>query len=222
MRNKRVSAKEAIGRIGDGASVMWGGFFHGGRPQTLLKALHESGVKNLAGISLDSGRQNCASYEFLGTDQVVEFTASHVGRNPHITRRANAGELKLTLVPQGTLVERIRAAGFGLGGVLTPTGVGTLVQEGKQVIEVNGRKYLLELPIFADFALIKATRADEAGNLFLHGTTRNYNTYMAFAAKHVIAEADEIVPAGELDPDMVHVPGVVVDDLVLAEVQYNG
>ena len=220
--SKRRSAVEAIGQIKDGSSVMWGGFFHGGRPQTLLKALLDSGAKNLVGISLDSGMSNCPGYDLLGTDQIVEFTASHVGRNPHITRRANAGELKLTLVPQGTLVERIRAAGFGLGGILTPTGVGTLVEEGKQVIEVNGKKYLLELPISADFALIKATRADEAGNLYLHGTTRNYNLCMAFAGKHVIAEADEIVPAGAIDPDMVHVPGVVVDDLVLAEVHCHG
>ncbi len=220
--NKLRSARDAIGQIKDGASVMWGGFFHGGRPQTLLKALLESGVKNLTAVSLDSGMQSCPGYALLGTDQVVAYTASHVGRNPHITRRANAGELKLTLMPMGNLIESIRAAGFGLGGYLTPTGVGTLVEEGKQIIEVNGKKYLLELPISADFALIKATRADEAGNLYLHGTTRNYNLCMAFAGRRVIAEADEIVPVGEIDPDMVHVPGVVVDDLVLSEVHCHG
>ncbi len=222
MTSKRKSAKEAIEQIKDGSSVMWGGFFHGGRPQTLLRALLESGAKGLSGVALDSGMASCPGYDLLSTDQIVEFTASHVGRNPHITRRANAGELKLNLVPQGTLVERIRAGGFGLGGILTPTGVGTLVEEGKQVIEVNGRKYLLELPITADFALIKATRADEAGNLFLHGTTRNYNLCMAFAGKRVIAEADEIVPVGSIDPDMVHVPGAVVDDIVLSEVHCHG
>ncbi len=222
MTSKRKSAKEAIGQIKDGASVMWGGFFHGGRPQTLLKALLESGVKNLTGISLDSGMSNCPGYALLGTDQVIDYTASHVGRNPHITRRANAGELKLTLMPMGNLIESIRAAGFGLGGYLTPTGVGTLVEQGKQIIEVNGRKYLLELPISADFALIKATRADESGNLYLHGTTRNYNLCMAFAGRRVIAEADEIVPVGAIDPDMIHVPGVVVDDLVLSEVHLHG
>ncbi len=222
MTNKRKSAKEAIGQIKDGASIMWGGFFHGGKPQTLLKTLHEADVKDLSAISLDSGMPNCPSYALLGTDKIIAYTASHVGRNPHITRRANAGELKLTLVPMGNLIESIRAAGFGLGGFLTPTGVGTLVESGKQIIEVNGKKYLLELPIGADFAFIKATKADEAGNLFLHGTTRNYNLCMAFAGKRVIAEADEIVPVGAIDPDMVHVPGVVVDDIVLSEVHVHG
>lgn len=219
--NKITTAEEAIAVIPDGARIMWGGFFHGGLPQLLIRTLHESGRRNLSVISLDSGDTNCASFEFLGTDQVVEFTASHVGRNPHITRRANAKELKLNLVPQGTLVERIRAAGYGLGGILTPTGVGTLVEEGKQVIEVNGKKYLLELPIFADFAFVRATVADEGGNLVFHGTTRNYNTSMAMAAKNVIAEVEKIVKIGELDPDLVHVPGVLVDELVLGDA-FNG
>jgi len=153
--------------------------------------------------------------KLVAAGRVKKVIASHVGLNKKTGELYNAGELELELVPQGTFVERIRAAGFGLGGFLTPTGVGTVVEEGKQVLEVNGKKYILELPLRADVALIRAHKADRMGNLTYFGTNRNFNPAMATAADLVIAEVDSIVDPGELDPNNIVTPGLLVDILVV-------
>ena len=210
-----VSPQEAVKCIKRGDSVMVGGFNYGGIPYTLTDALYDQGTDQLTLISNDT------IYEFCGQGRLVEggrckkVIASHVGLNKTTGRLFHEGKLELELFPQGTFVEKIRAGGAGLGGFLTPTGVGTVVEEGKQVLEVNGKKYILELPLTADVALIRAYRADRMGNLTYRGTNKNFNPTMATAAKIVIAEVDEIVNVGELDPDHIVTQGILIDMLVL-------
>ena len=198
-----MSANEAVKNVKDGMSVMIGGFNFGGVPYTLVEALEKAGTSGLTMISNDTSYADVGHGRLVAAGQIKKVIASHIGT------------LELELVPQGTFVERIRAGGFGLGGFLTPTGVGTKVEEGKQVIEVNGKKYLLELPLHADVALIRAHKADRMGNLTYFGTNRNFNPTMATAADLVIAEVDSIVDVGELDPDNVVTPGILVDILVV-------
>lgn len=215
--SKIITATEAAMHIRDGMCIMIGGFFHGGQPQALIRALDAQGTKDLTLISLDAGNERCASYGFIASGKVIHHYVSHMGRNPGAGKLMLEGKMKVTLVPQGTMAERIRAGGAGLGGILTPTGVGTEVEEGKQRITIGGKDYLLELPLKADVAFIKAHTADEKGNLVFHGTTRNMNTVMATAADVVVAEVEHIVKAGEIDPDHVHIPGLLVDYLVKGE-----
>jgi acetate CoA/acetoacetate CoA-transferase alpha subunit len=175
----------------------------------------KSGLKDITLISNDAGNDK---FDGIGTlicqKRVKKLIASHAGLNPQVAVQMNAGELEVELVPQGTLAERIRCGGTGLGGVLTPTGIGTVVAEGKQIITVNGKDYLLETPLRADVAVIKAWKADEFGNLVYRRAARNFNPMMAMAADIVIAEVEEVVPVGEIDPDMVMTPGVCVDYVV--------
>lgn len=210
-----VSAEEAVSHIKDGMSIMVGGFNYGGVPYTLVEALEKAGVKNLTMISNDTSYANVGHGRLVAAGQVKKVIASHVGINKKTGEQYNAGTLELELSPQGTFVERIRAGGFGLGGVLTPTGLGTKVEEGKQIVEVDGKKYLLEKPLRADVALIRAYKADRMGNLTYYGTNRNFNPTMATAADLVIAEVDSIVEIGELNPDTVVTPGILVDFLVV-------
>ncbi|SMG17768.1 CoA transferase subunit A [Dethiosulfovibrio salsuginis] len=216
-----VSATEAISYVKDGASVMVGGFNYGGVPYTLIEALCKAGTKDLHLIANDTVYADDRHPKGVGhgslvvNGQVKKVTASHVGLNKETQRQYNQGTLELELVPQGTFVERIRAGGFGLGGFLTPTGVGTVVEEGKQIIEVEGKRYILELPLRADVALIKGHRADRYGNLTYYGTNRNFNPAMATAADLVIAEVDSVVEQGDLDPNEIVTSGIVVDILVL-------
>lgn len=216
-----ISPVEAVSRIGKGASVMVGGFNYGGVPFTLVEALCESGVKDLHLISNDTlyadekHPRGVGQGALVVNGQVRKVTASHIGLNKETQRRYNEGSLELELVPQGTFVERIRAGGFGLGGFLTPTGVGTVMEEGKQVMEIDGKRFILELPLRADVALIRAHRADRYGNLTYFGTNRNFNPVMATAADLVIAEVDSVVELGALDPNEVVTSGIVVDILVL-------
>ncbi len=210
---KFISAKEAGKLIPNGSSLMIGGFLNCGTPVKVIDELIENKVNNLTLISNDTSVPETDRGKLIVNKMVKKAIVGHIGTNPETGRQMDAGELEVELVPLGTLVERIRAGGSGLGGVLTPTGVGTLVEEGKQTMEIDGRKYLLEKPIKADVALIYGTKADKFGNVFLHGTTRNFNTVMAMAAKTVIVEADEIVDDC-LDPDMVTIPGVFVDYIV--------
>ncbi len=211
---KRVSAQEAVAGLNDGAVVMIGGFMSNGTPEVLIDALIAKGVKNLTVIANDSGTPGTGIGRLIEHGSVGKLIASHIGLNPLTGRLMNEGKLEVQLVPQGTLAEQIRAGGAGLGGVLTPTGLGTEVQDGKEVLEVNGRKYLLELPLQADFALIRASVADEMGNLFYRATTRNFNPLMATAAQTVIAAAEEIVAVGGIDPEAVATPGIFVDYLI--------
>lgn len=210
---KFISAKEAGKLIPNGSSLMIGGFLNCGTPVKVIDELIENKVNNLTLIANDTSVPETDRGKLIVNKMVKKAIVGHIGTNPETGRQMDAGELEVELVPLGTLVERIRAGGSGLGGVLTPTGVGTLVEEGKQTMEIDGRKYLLEKPIKADVALIYGTKADKFGNVFLHGTTRNFNTVMAMAAKMVIVEADEIVDDC-LDPDMVTIPSVFVDYIV--------
>jgi len=214
MRKKVISVSEAVDMIPDGASIMIGGFMAVGTPPSLIDGLAAKGVKNLTVISNDTGFPNVGVGKLIVNKQIKRLYASHVGTNPETGRQINAKEIEAILMPQGTLAERIRAAGVGLGGILTPTGLGTVVQEGKQIIEIEGRPYLLELPLRAQFALLHAYKADLAGNLVYKGTMRNFNPVMAMAADIVIAEVDELVEDGYLDPEIVMTPGIFIDYLV--------
>ena len=222
MRNKiKLTADEAVAPIQDGAVIMIGGFMHCGTPEILVDALVRKGVKNLTLIRNDAGAPGQGAGKLISNGQIKTLIATHVGLNPEVAQRMNtdvaADRLECILIPQGTMAERIRAAGAGLGGILTPTGVGTTVAEGKQLINVDGRDYLLEKPLRADFALIRASKIDKIGNIVFHGTTRNFNPLMAAAADYVIAGACEIVEIGELDPNIIHVSGIFVDAIVGGE-----
>jgi len=222
MRNKILnSADEAVAAIKEGSVIMVGGFMTCGTPEILIDALVNKGVKNLTIICDDGGWPDKGVGKLIANGQAKRLIASHVGLNPEVARRSNtdikADKLELTLVPQGTLAERIRAGGAGLGGVLTPTGVGTVIAEGKQVVNIDGKDFLLEKPLRADFALIRASRIDKFGNTVFYGTTKNFNPLMAAAADYVIAGACEIVETGSIDPDAVHLSGVLVDAIVGGE-----
>lgn len=212
MKARRVS--EAVERIPEGASLMIGGFMGVGTPERLIDELvrqHKCGLTVIANDSATPGR---GIGKLISAGLVARTIASHIGLNPDTQKRMIEGSLAVELVPQGTLIERIRAAGHGLGGVLTPTGVGTLVEEGKQVIEVDGKRYLLETALRADFALVHAMLADYFGNLRYALTARNFNPVIALAADTCIATADHIVPVGVIPPDEVMTPAPVVDILV--------
>ncbi len=214
MKKKVFSAQEAVAKVKDGDHVMVGGFLQGGTPDVIVRELISQGQKDLTVTSNDTGREGCAVYDLVFAGQVSEINADYIGMNPETGRMMMEKPGSVRLYPQGTLAEKIRAGGFGLGGVLTPTGVGTIVEEGKQKITVDGKDYLLETALRSDVAMIKAHVADEAGNLLIRGTARNFNVVMAFAADYVIAEVDEVVPVGQLDPNHVTIPGVLVDAIV--------
>ena len=214
---KTCKLSEAIASIPDGASLLIGGFMAVGTPRRLIDELVRQGKKGLTVIANDTARPGFGIGKLIGSRLVRRLVTSHIGTNPETQRQMMDGELDVELVPQGTLAERIRAGGCGLGGVLTPTGVGTLVEQGKQTLEIDGRKFLLELPLRADFALINARRADHIGNLSYALTARNFNPIMAMAADVVIAESQEIVPVGVIAPDDVMTPAVLVDLLVARE-----
>ena len=217
---KVISAKEAGDLIKDGMTIMIGGFMTCGTAKAIV---HEISAKNLTVICNDAGFQNEGCGRLLARGLVKRLIASHVGLNKQCGELVNSGQMELKLQPQGTLVEQIRAAGAGLGGVLTPTGVGTIVAdssqpttlEGKRTITVDGTEYLLEKPLHGDVAIIKGYIADESGNIRYKGTLRNFNPLMATACKMVIAEVEKIVPTGEIGPDYVETPHIFIDYLVL-------
>ncbi|MBN2050545.1 MAG: CoA transferase subunit A [Spirochaetales bacterium] len=210
-----LSAEEAVKNINNGATIMVGGFNYGGIPYSLVQALVDSGVRNLTLISNDTAYEDVGHGLLIKNGQVKKIIASHIGLNKATQRLYNDQKIELELVPQGTFVERIRAGGFGLGGFLTPTGVGTEAQKGKQLLAVNGKEYILELPLTADVALIRAHKADRYGNLIYFGTNRNFNPTMATAGKLVIAEVDAVMEVGSIDPNDVVTPGILIDYLVL-------
>lgn len=206
--------QQAVADIKDGASVMVGGFITCGRPAAVLEALFEKGVKNLTIISNDTEKEEVGIVKLVMAGRVSKFIGSYIGMNRIMGEKMRSGELKVELVPQGTFAERIRAAGAGLGGVLTPTGLGTAVQEGKEILTIDGRRFLLEKPLRADFALVRAGKADRYGNGFAPGSSKNFSAAMAMAADRVILETKEIVEPGKLDPEKVTFPGVFIDTLV--------
>lgn len=214
MKQKLVSMEEAISHIKDGMTIHIGGFLACGTPESIVTALVEKGVKDLTIVCNDTAFVDKGVGRLIVNNQVKKVIASHIGTNPETGRKMQAGEIEVELVPQGTLAERIRAAGYGLGGILTPTGVGTIVQQGKQVINVDGKDYLLEKPIKADVALILGTTVDEMGNVICAKTTKNFNPLMATAADLVIVEAAEIVPFGSLDPDNLDISRIFVNYIV--------
>lgn len=210
---KIVSAEVAGKLINENDTVMIGGFLRCGAPVKVIDEIIKNKIGNLTLISNDTSFPEYDRGKLIVNKLVKKAIVTHIGTNPETGRQMNAGELEVELVPMGTLIERIRCGGAGLGGILTPTGVGTLVEKGKTVIEQDGKKYLLEKPLKANVAIIYATKADKFGNLFLDGTTRNFNTVMATAADIVIAEADEICEDA-LNPAEITVPGVFIDYIV--------
>ena len=214
MKNKLVTMEEAVSHVKDGMTVFIGGFLGVGTPEKIIDALIEKGVKDLTVIGNDTGYPDRGIGRLVVNNQVKKVIASHIGTNPETGRRMHTGEMEVELVPQGTLAERIRCGGNGLGGFLTPTGVGTIVQEGKEVITVDGKQYLLEKPLKADVALLNGSIVDELGNIIYAKTTKNFNPMMATAADTVIVFAENLVKAGEIDPDHVMTSRIFVDYIV--------
>ncbi|MBP7283846.1 MAG: CoA transferase subunit A [Leptospiraceae bacterium] len=209
--NKTVTnAKEAIQGISDGMTLMVGGFGLCGIPEKSIQALLESGIKNLTVISNNCGVDDFGLGILLKNHQIKKMISSYVGENKTFEKQFLDGSLEVELNPQGTLAERIRAGGAGIPGFYTPTGVGTPIAEGKETKEFGGRAYLLETALISDFAIVKAWKGDKAGNLIYRKTARNFNPMMATAGKITIAEVEELVEIGELDPDQIHTPGIFV------------
>ena len=209
-----ISLERAVAMIPDGASVMIGGFMAVGTPERIVDELVRQRKRDLTVIANDTAMPGVGIGKLVQAKLVRKAIVSHIGLNPETQRQMLAGEMEVELVPQGTLVERIRAGGYGLGGILTPTGVGTIVEEGKQKVAVAGKDYLVEPALRAGFALVNAFLADYLGNLTYALTARNFNPVMAMAAETVIVDADNIVPVGVIAPDHVVTPAPVVDYLV--------
>jgi acetate CoA/acetoacetate CoA-transferase alpha subunit len=212
---KTVPVEDAVAMIPDGAILMIGGFMAVGTPERVIDEVVRQGKRDLTIIANDTARPGIGVGKLVDKGLVSRLIASHIGLNPETQKQMIAGKIQVELIPQGTFVERVRAGGSGLGGVLTPTGVGTLVEQGKQQIEVAGKTYLLETALHADFALIQAFLADYAGNLSYALTARNFNPVMAMAAKTTIVSVEHIVPIGLIAPDHVVTPAPLVDYLVM-------
>ncbi|MDI3547519.1 MAG: acetate CoA/acetoacetate CoA-transferase alpha subunit [Halanaerobiales bacterium] len=212
--SKVIKRKDLKGKIKDNQSIMVGGFLECGTPERLIDVLLEDSIRDITLIANDTGFTDKKFGSLIVQKRVKKVIASHIGTNRETGRQMNEGEIEVELVPQGTLAERIRSYGAGLGGFYTPTGVGTVVEEGKEKKVINGREYILEKPLGADVALIKAWKADEAGNLIYRYSARNFNPLMAMAADLVIVETEEIVPIGSLDPNEIMTPGIFVDYIV--------
>lgn len=209
-----MSIKEATDNIKDGLEVMIGGFMAIGTPENIIDGIVEKGVSDLTVIANDTALPDQGIGKLIVNKQVNRVVATHIGLNPETGKQMNNGDIEVDLIPQGTLAEQIRSAGAGLGGILTPTGIGTVVEEGKEKKTINGKEYLLELPISADVALIKAWKADRKGNLVYRKSARNFNPVMATAADLVIVEVENLVETGEIDPDDVMTPAAFVDIIV--------
>lgn len=212
--SKLITKEEAVAKIHDGMTIMVGGFLVVGTPTLIIDELVKKGVKDITLIVNDAAFIDRGIGVLIAKKMVKKVITSYIGSNPACIEQYNNKELEVEFVPQGTLAERVRSAGAGLGGFLTPTGLGTVVEEGKQRISVDGKDYLLEKALKADIALIGASIADEEGNLFYKGTTQNFNPIMATAADIVIAEVDEVVKTGELPMENIHTPAIFVDYIV--------
>lgn len=214
MRNKLMTVDEAVNHIKDGMTLMIGGFMGVGTPESIIDAMVEKNIKGLTIIANDTAFPDRGIGKLIANGNVKKVIATHIGTNPETGRQMNEKIIEVVLIPQGTLAEQIRAGGAGLGGILTPTGIGTVVEEGKQKITMNGRDYLLEAPIRADMALLKGAKVDKAGNIIYNKSTRNFNPLIATAADFVMVEADEIVEVGDIDPNFVMTPSILVDVIV--------
>ncbi len=221
MKNKFITVKEAVAMVKDGDFVMVGGFLGHGTPDKIIAALADSDIKDLTVAANDTGfPEGAEKHGYRGVSELVArhkiktLLVSHIGTNPETGKQMGEGTMDVQLIPQGTLAERIRAGGFGLGGVLTPTGIGTDVAEGKQIIHVDGKDYLLETALKGDVCLIKGSVVDKLGNVYYKGTTKNFCPLMAAACKTVIVEAEKIVEPGEIPPEDVMTPFILVDYIV--------
>ena len=212
--SKFISIEEAVSKVRDGMTIMVGGFLANGTPNKIVDALAKSGVKNLTLICNDTAYPDKGVGQLIANKQVKKLFVSHIGTNPHTSEQMNSGELEIEFCPQGSLAERVRAGGCGLGGILTQTGMGTIVAEGKQIVNVDGKDYLLEKPLRADIALVGASLGDKAGNLVYRGTSQNFNPLMASAADLVIAEINELVEVGEIAAENVKTPSIMVDFII--------
>ncbi|MCX7694589.1 MAG: acetate CoA-transferase subunit alpha [Caloramator sp.] len=212
--NKIKKIEEIMEFIKDGQTIMFGGFLGVGTAENIVDAIVKKGVKDLTIICNDTAFVDKGVGKLVANKQVKKAIVSHIGTNPETGRQMNSGEMEVELVPQGTLVERIRAYGAGLGGVLTPTGIGTVVEQGKTVLEIDGKKFILEKPLKADIAILKGSRVDKKGNIWYSKTTRNFNPIMAMAADIVIVEAEKLVEVGEIEPENVVTPHILVDYIV--------
>ena len=217
MKTKLITLQDAAGFFRDGMTIMVGGFMGVGTPPRLVEALLESGVRDLTLIANDTAFVDTGIGPLIVNGRVSKVIASHIGTNPETGRRMIAGEMDVQLVPQGTLIEQIRCGGAGLGGFLTPTGVGTIVEDGKQTMTLEGKTWLLERPLRADLALIRAHRADMLGNLTYQLSARNFNPLIALAADITLVEPDEMVETGELQPDQIVTPAAVIDHIVIPQ-----
>ena len=213
--NKLASAKEAVSRIKDGDVLLIGGFLQGGSPETLIEAVIETTTaKNLTVVNNDTGWERQNTFKLMEQGRVVKVHSTWIGGNPITQKMYIDNPASCVLTPQGTLAEQIRAAGFGIPAFLTPVGVGTIVAEGKQVMTIDGRDYLLEKALHGDVALVHATKVYEFGNCYMRGATKNFNAIMPAAAKYTVVEAEEVVPVGAIDPDLVTVSGIFIDAIV--------
>lgn len=215
--DKHISRVDAVTKVKDGMTIMVGGFLTTGGPNEIMDTLSDSDVKDLILISNDAAFPDKGLGKLISGNRVKKLISSYIGSNPAAIDLMNESKMEIEFSPQGTLAERIRAAGAGLGGVLTPTGIGTSVENGKQIINIDGKDFLLEKPLKADIAFIGASIADESGNLYYKGTTRNFNPLMAMAAGLVIAEVEEIVKTGSIDPENIHTPAILVDYIYLKQ-----
>ncbi|MFV0363503.1 MAG: CoA transferase subunit A [Suipraeoptans sp.] len=217
MQEKLVERKEAVDNIKDGMTIMIGGFMANGTPEKLMDAIVEKGVKNLTVIGNDAGLPGRGIAKLVEAGLVKKVITSHIGQTPLTGQLMSEGKLEVELVPQGSLIEKIRAGGAGLGGVLTPTGLGTDVAKGKDVVAIDGVDYLLEKPLKADVAILRGSIVDKEGNIFYKGTTRNFNPVMATAAELVIVGAEKVVEIGEIQGENIVTPGIFVDYIVGGE-----
>lgn len=212
--NKIISVSEAAGKVKSGMTLMIGGFMAAGTPERIVDELVKMGVKDLIIVCNDTAFPDKGIGKLISNKQVKKLIVSHIGTNPRTVEQMNAGDIIVEFSPQGTLIERVRAGGAGLGGVLTPTGLGTVIAEGKEIIVIDGKEFLLERPLRADIALIGASFGDETGNLTYRGTTQNFNPIMATAADVVIAEVETMVEIGEIAPEDVRTQNIFVDYIV--------
>jgi len=220
MVKKIIDIADAASKIEDGMTIMVGGFLGNGTPHTIIDAIVKRGVKDLTIISNDTGIKDSGVGRFIYNNMVKKVITSHIGTNPETGKQMNEKKIDVELVPQGTLAERIRSGGAGLGGVLTPTGLGTIVAEGKQIVEVDGKQFILEKPLKADLAILLGHTVDTKGNIIYSNTARNFNPLMATAADTVIVEAENIVEVGSINPNEVVTPRIFVDYIVGSD--YNG
>ncbi|MDD2419296.1 MAG: CoA transferase subunit A [Bacteroidales bacterium] len=209
--DKSINLDEIIGKLKNGMTIMVGGFLTNGGPNAIMDAIADTDIKDLTLICNDAAFADKGLGKLITNCQIKKLITSYIGSNTSAVDNMNSGKLEVEFSPQGTLAERIRAAGAGLGGVLTPTGLGTVVQEGKQVVKVNGKDFILETPLKADISFICSSIADKEGNLYYKGTTRNFNPLMAMSADLVIAETNEVVNVGSIEPENVHTPAILVD-----------